>query len=77
MTRKIQQQKYHPVSERVGLPTFEALRESLRSSGAAERTRTSDPIITNDVLYQLSYSGYVVRTWTFWFHFFARALQIK
>lgn len=25
--------------------------------GAAERTRTSDPIITNDVLYQLSYSG--------------------
>ncbi len=26
-------------------------------SGAAERTRTSDPIITNDVLYQLSYSG--------------------
>ena len=33
-------------------------------SGAAERTRTSDPIITNDVLYQLSYSGAVgpVRT---------------
>ena len=26
-------------------------------TGAAERTRTSDPIITNDVLYQLSYSG--------------------
>jgi hypothetical protein len=25
--------------------------------GAAERTRTSDPIITNDVLYHLSYSG--------------------
>jgi hypothetical protein len=26
-------------------------------SGAAEGTRTPDPIITNDVLYQLSYSG--------------------
>ena len=25
--------------------------------GAAEETRTPDPIITNDVLYQLSYSG--------------------
>ena len=25
--------------------------------GAADRTRTYDPIITNDVLYQLSYSG--------------------
>ena len=31
----------------------------LRSSGAAEGTRTPDPIITNDVLYQLSYSGLV------------------
>ena len=26
-------------------------------TGAAEGTRTPDPIITNDVLYQLSYSG--------------------
>ena len=26
-------------------------------NGAAEGTRTPDPIITNDVLYQLSYSG--------------------
>ncbi len=26
-------------------------------SGAAEGTRTPDPIITNDVLYQLSYCG--------------------
>ena len=26
-------------------------------TGAADRTRTYDPIITNDVLYQLSYSG--------------------
>ena len=26
-------------------------------SGAGEGTRTPDPIITNDVLYQLSYSG--------------------
>ena len=29
----------------------------LDKSGAAEGTRTPDPIITNDVLYQLSYSG--------------------
>ena len=26
-------------------------------TGAAEGTRTPDPIITNDVLYHLSYSG--------------------
>lgn len=31
-------------------------------SGAAEGTRTPDPIITNDVLYQLSYSGTVGHT---------------
>ena len=30
----------------------------LRRTGAAEGTRTPDPIITNDVLYHLSYSGY-------------------
>ena len=30
---------------------------SVWESGAAEGTRTPDPIITNDVLYQLSYSG--------------------
>ncbi len=29
----------------------------MSESGAADRTRTYDPIITNDVLYQLSYSG--------------------
>lgn len=28
--------------------------------GAGDRTRTYDPIITNDVLYQLSYTGLVV-----------------
>ncbi len=28
-----------------------------KKAGAAEGTRTPDPIITNDVLYQLSYSG--------------------
>ncbi len=26
-------------------------------TGAGDRTRTYDPIITNDVLYQLSYTG--------------------
>ncbi len=30
--------------------------------GAAEGTRTPDPIITNDVLYHLSYSGVVARS---------------
>ena len=29
----------------------------MEKNGAADRTRTYDPIITNDVLYQLSYSG--------------------
>ena len=28
-----------------------------QGSGAGDRNRTYDPIITNDVLYQLSYSG--------------------
>lgn len=28
-----------------------------KTCGAAEGIRTPDPIITNDVLYQLSYSG--------------------
>jgi hypothetical protein len=28
-----------------------------RESGAANRIRTCDPVITNDVLYQLSYCG--------------------
>ena len=32
-------------------------RKVLEKDGAAEGTRTPDPIITNDVLYQLSYSG--------------------
>lgn len=31
--------------------------EVVEKNGAAEGTRTPDPIITNDVLYQLSYSG--------------------
>ena len=33
-------------------------RDKWSESGAAEGTRTPDPIITNDVLYQLSYSGH-------------------
>lgn len=28
-----------------------------KRNGAGEGTRTPDPIITNDVLYQLSYTG--------------------
>lgn len=42
------------------MPSNEAVSESCRS-GAAEGTRTPDPIITNDVLYQLSYSGTPLR----------------
>jgi hypothetical protein len=33
------------------------VRSEPEKNGAAEGTRTPDPIITNDVLYQLSYSG--------------------
>ena len=29
----------------------------IEEAGAANRTRTCDPVITNDVLYQLSYCG--------------------
>ena len=38
----------------------QAIRKSgvFSDSGAAEGTRTPDPIITNDVLYQLSYCGF-------------------
>jgi hypothetical protein len=31
--------------------------EILKKAGAANRIRTCDPVITNDVLYQLSYCG--------------------
>ena len=34
---------------------------SYLGSGAGEGTRTTDPIITNDVLYQLSYTGVPAR----------------
>lgn len=34
------------------------------SRGAGDRTRTYDPIITNDVLYQLSYTGPVTRAYS-------------
>lgn len=33
------------------------MREVPDLGGAANRTRTCDPVITNDVLYQLSYCG--------------------
>jgi hypothetical protein len=41
-----------------------ALEVSKHASGAAEGTRTPDPIITNDVLYQLSYSGHCERRYS-------------
>ena len=34
-----------------------SLARKIKKAGAAEETRTPYPIITNDVLYQLSYSG--------------------
>jgi hypothetical protein len=42
-------------SERSG--GFCLWREISGKNGAGEGTRTPDPIITNDVLYQLSYTG--------------------
>lgn len=41
-----------------GLPKWLLERDENRlSAGAARGTRTPDPVITNDVLYQLSYCG--------------------
>ena len=34
-----------------------------KKDGAGEGTRTPDPIITNDVLYQLSYTGILLASW--------------
>jgi hypothetical protein len=34
-------------------------------NGAADRTRTYYPIITNDVLYQMSYSGIQTLLWPY------------
>ena len=45
-----------PMKEVVAKPCVK--RVFAQGSGAAEGTRTPDPIITNDVLYQLSYSGH-------------------
>ena len=39
------------------LPNYWKKWLNIERTGAAEGTRTPDPIITNDVLYQLSYSG--------------------
>ncbi|GBQ25233.1 hypothetical protein AA12717_2011 [Gluconacetobacter sacchari DSM 12717] len=39
------------------LPDHPAHDQKERPSGAGEEIRTPDPIITNDVLYQLSYTG--------------------
>jgi hypothetical protein len=36
---------------------FDSLLERSSSAGAARGIRTPDPVITNDVLYQLSYCG--------------------
>ena len=38
-------------------PKYKIILDYFKSSGAADRTRTYYPIITNDVLYQMSYSG--------------------
>jgi hypothetical protein len=43
----------------VAPPKTLAFDDYLEKTGAAEGTRTPDPIITNDVLYQLSYSGFL------------------
>jgi hypothetical protein len=43
--------KRYALAEQINRSNFNYL------SGAANRTRTCDPVITNDVLYQLSYCG--------------------
>jgi hypothetical protein len=40
-----------------GLAAFACVGKAREKNGAGEGTRTPDPIITNDVLYQLSYTG--------------------
>ena len=45
------------IQNRAAKPTHWERHDSGIETGAAEGTRTPDPIITNDVLYQLSYSG--------------------
>jgi hypothetical protein len=51
-TGQVRRGKFHYRSEFI----FEA-RKTQQTFGAANRTRTCDPVITNDVLYQLSYCG--------------------
>ena len=48
---------------RSGRPIGGAARREIKD-GAGDRTRTYDPIITNDVLYQLSYTGPVRRRYS-------------
>lgn len=38
----------------------------MKKNGAGDRTRTYDPIITNDVLYQLSYTGILLSAALLW-----------
>jgi hypothetical protein len=52
----------NPDRRRIGMPinrrkAFQDYADYKKELGAANRTRTCDPVITNDVLYQLSYCG--------------------
>ena len=46
-----------PAESRMDTTGSDERRRVLRRDGAARGIRTPDPIITNDVLYQLSYCG--------------------
>ena len=50
--------------------------EELCWAGAAEETRTPDPIITNDVLYQLSYGGTFL-VWSLLWPYYSRVKPRK
>ena len=43
-----------------GIPPYEVV---LEAGGAGRRTRTPDLLITNQLLYQLSYTGISLRAW--------------
>ena len=65
-------QEFHHVSNPIfltpelGFPEFpNQIASHRKTCGAGDRTRTYDPIITNDVLYQLSYTGAETLLWTY------------
>lgn len=50
----------HKIENAAKMTAFSFARRLLEKNGAADRTRTYYPIITNDVLYLMSYSGFLL-----------------